>query len=108
MKFLRGDNAGDMKKIYKSSIQRLLFFFLTLAIQIYIIILAILQFKNYFLLFLCGVIFSTPIYKIIAEGKIGNSIYGKAFLSIILLLLTLSSLLYILMGSYNPFLYFMF
>ena len=41
MKFLRGDNAGDMKKIYKSSIQRLLFFFLTLAIQIYIIILAI-------------------------------------------------------------------
>lgn len=66
------------------------------------------QFKNYFLLFLCGVIFSTPIYKIIAEGKIGNSIYGKAFLSIILLLLTLSSLLYILMGSYNPFLYFMF
>ena len=51
MKFLRGDNAGDMKKIYKSSIQRLLFFFLTLAIQIYIIILAILQFKNYFLYF---------------------------------------------------------
>ena len=29
MKFLRGDNAGDMKKIYKSSIQRLLFFFLS-------------------------------------------------------------------------------
>lgn len=66
------------------------------------------QLKNYLLLFLCGAIFSTPVYKIIAEGKIGNSIYGKAFLSIILLLLTLSSLLQILMGSYNPFLYFMF
>ena len=66
-----------MKKIYKSSVQRLLFLFLTLAIQINIIFLVMLQFKDYFLYFYiislaigCILVFyilngkSNPSYKI--------------------------------------------
>ena len=66
-----------MKKIYKSSVQRLLFLFLTLAIQINMIFLVMLQFKYYFLYFYiislaigCILVFyilngkSNPSYKI--------------------------------------------
>ena len=66
-----------MKKIYKSSVQRLLFLFLPLAIQINIIFLVMLQFKDYFLYFYiislaigCILVFyilngkSNPSYKI--------------------------------------------
>lgn len=99
MKFLRGDNAGDMKKIYKSSIQRLLFFFLTLAIQIYIIILAILQFKNYFLYFyIISLIGGAILVFYILNGK-SNPSYKIAWIVPILLLPIFGGIFYLIYGG---------
>ena len=88
-----------MKKIYKSSIQRLLFFFLTLAIQIYIIILAILQFKNYFLYFyIISLIGGAILVFYILNGK-SNPSYKIAWIVPILLLPIFGGIFYLIYGG---------
>ena len=67
-------------------------------------------FKNYFLIFIAAILFSTPFGKIVKE-KIEKSKY-KGFLSIIMfisyILLFIITISFLVSDTYNPFLYFRF
>lgn len=67
----------------------------------------IFQFKNFAFLLLVSMLFALPL-KELAEQKVGSNIIYKVAKSAALLIGVISSVSYIYMGSYNPFLYFMF
>ena len=88
-----------MKKIYKNSIQRLVFFFLTLAMQISIIILVILQFKDYFLYFyIISLVIGCILVIYILNGK-SNPSYKIAWIVPILLLPIFGGTFYLIYGG---------
>ena len=87
-----------MKKVYKNSIQKLVFLFLTLAIQVYMIILAILQFKDYFLYFyIISLIVGAILVIYILNGK-SNPSYKIAWIVPILLLPIFGFSFYLIYG----------
>ncbi|WP_343348491.1 cardiolipin synthase [Terrisporobacter petrolearius] len=88
-----------MKKPYKNSIQRLIFFFLTLAVQIYIIILVILQSREYFLYFyLISLILGCILVIYILNGK-SNPSYKIAWIVPILILPIFGGTFYLIYGG---------
>ena len=88
-----------MKKLYKNSIQRLMFFFITLALQIYIILLVILQFKEYFLYFyLVSLVLGVILVFYILNGK-SNPSYKIAWIVPILLLPIFGGIFYLIYGG---------
>ena len=90
-----------MKKVYKNSIQRLTFFFLTLAIQIFIIIIGILQFKDYFsYYYIISLIIGVILVIYILNGK-SNPSYKIAWIVPILLLPIFGGTFYLLYGGHK-------
>ena len=88
-----------MKKIYKSSVQRLLFLFLTLAIQINIIFLVMLQFKDYFLYFyIISLAIGCILVFYILNGK-SNPSYKIAWIVPILILPIFGGTFYLIYGG---------
>lgn len=88
-----------MKKLYKNSIQRLVFFFLTLAVQIYIIFLVILQFREYFLYFyVISLIIGCILVIYILNGK-SNPSYKIAWIVPILILPIFGGTFYLVYGG---------
>lgn len=67
----------------------------------------IFQVKNFAVLIVVSGILSLPIKEVI-ETKVGKNIIYKSIMTILLGVGMISSVSYIYMGSYNPFLYFMF
>ena len=65
------------------------------------------QLKNYWLTISFGILFALPCGHMIID-KIRSYKFGEGLSAFILLLLTGISFVFILMGSYDPFLYFMF
>lgn len=65
------------------------------------------QLKNYWLTISFGILFALPCGHMIID-KITSYKFGEGLSAFILLLLTGISFVFILMGSYDPFLYFMF
>lgn len=67
----------------------------------------IFQFKNFAGLLLVSILLALPVKELV-EQKIGNNIIYKSAKVAVLLIGVIASASYIYMGSYNPFLYFMF
>ncbi|MEG1409930.1 MAG: cardiolipin synthase [Terrisporobacter sp.] len=88
-----------MKKPYKNSIQRLVFFFITLAIQIYILLLVILQFKDYFFYFyIVSLVVGIILVIHILNGK-SNPSYKIAWIVPILILPIFGGAFYLIYGG---------
>lgn len=88
-----------MKKLYKNSIQRLAFLFLTLAIQLYFIICVILESKEYFLYFyIISLIVGIILVVIILNGK-SNPSYKIAWIVPILILPIFGGTFYLIYGG---------
>ena len=67
----------------------------------------VFQFKNYWFLIILGIVLSMPIFDII-QKRIGETKILEYAKMLLLIGATVSSISFIYMGSYNPFLYFMF
>ena len=67
----------------------------------------IFQFSNYFLLFIISIIFMFPIYPML-EKKYSNSIIYKTISLILIIICFITSISFIYMNGFNPFLYFIF
>lgn len=65
------------------------------------------QFRNYFVIIILAIIFATPFAEWI-ERKYGNRIWYEIISVFSMFIGFIVSISYIYMGSYNPFLYFMF
>lgn len=65
------------------------------------------QFGNYWLIILIAIIFSHPVVPVL-RTKYGDSKIFRTISVVFLLFCVVSSISFIYMGSYNPFLYFMF
>lgn len=65
------------------------------------------QLKNFGFIILLGIIFSTPLFPYLKD-KYENNVLYKCITTSALLIGFIASTSYIYMGSYNPFLYFMF
>ena len=88
-----------MKKLYKNSIQRLAFFFVTLAIQIYLVVRIILESKEYFLYFyIISLIVGIILVVIILNGK-SNPSYKIAWIVPILILPIFGGAFYLIYGG---------
>lgn len=88
-----------MKKLYKNSIQRLIFFFLTLAVQIGIIFLVILQCREYLLYFyIASLVIGCILVIYILNGK-SNPSYKIAWIVPILILPIFGGIFYLIYGG---------
>lgn len=88
-----------MKKLYKNSIQRPVFFLISLAIQIYILMLVILQFRDHFFYFyIASIVLGIILVIYILNGK-SNPSYKIAWIVPILILPIFGATFYLIYGG---------